>query len=276
MAQGAHEIHHIWVGSPFSPTPPERKNLQAWRTHFPRATQKVWTDADAPALVRRYPEIAAVYDDLKPIQKADILRYIVLHARGGIYADLDYELFRPFEVDATRAMLVGSRGKAEDSVNNCLLTSPAPGHPFWERVIRAIPDKLENNTWKRINHEMYVIESTGPSLVHAAYRQDPSGVGILPWQQFNPCDDVCPNRCGLPPGWELYGRHVSAFSWGTTFKTRVRAAVCALIRYRWIVFGVCVAVLVAGLVVVLGARRKYQLRRTLATLGAKLKRLRQR
>ena len=279
MAKSAHEprepreIHHIWVGSPFSPTPEERKNLEAWKTHFPGATQKIWTDADAARLLPNYPEIAAVYDDLKPIQKADILRYIVLHARGGVYADLDYELFRPFAIDPTRAMIVGSRTESEDSMsmNNCLLTSPAPGHPFWKRVIDAIPAELANNKWKHINHELYVIQSTGPSIVHAAYRKDSSGVGILPWQQFNPCDDVCPNNCGMSKGGlELYGRHVSAYSWGSTFKARVRAALCALIRYRWIVF-VFVVLVVAVVAALVFRRGRYQL---LRNLGAKLKTLR--
>lgn len=293
MAQGVHEpreIHHIWVGSPFNPTPAERRNLEAWKTHFPGAAQKIWTDADAARLLPNYPEIAAVYDDLKPIQKADILRYLVLHARGGVYADLDYELFRPFAVDHTRVMIVGSRtAEGSMSMNNCLLTSPEPGHPFWKRVIDAIPDKLATNKWKHMNHELYVIQSTGPSLLHATYRTDPRGVGILPWQHFNPCDDVCPNNCGLPRGVELYGRHVSAFSWGSSFKTRVRAVLCALIRYRWIVFGVCVACVV---LIVLALRRRagsgagsgagskagsrYQFPGALANLGAKLKRLRRR
>jgi mannosyltransferase OCH1-like enzyme len=280
MAQGAHEfrepreIHHVWVGSPFNPTPAERRNLEAWKTHFPGAVQKIWTDADAARLLPNYPEIAAVYDDLKPIQKADILRYLVLHARGGVYADLDYELFRPFAVDHTRVMIVGSR--IEDSMNNCLLTSPAPGHPFWKRVIDAIPDKLANNKWKHVNHELYVIQSTGPSLVNAIYRKDSSGVGILPWQQFNPCDDVCPNNCGLPRGVELYGRHVSAFSWGSTFKTRVRAALCALIRYRFVVVVVIVVLVVLVVAALVFRRRKYQLPRALIRLGAKLKTLRRR
>lgn len=238
MAQGAHEIHHIWVGSPFRPTPDDRRNMAAWKTHFPNATQKVWTDADAARLLPAYPDIEAVYHDLKPIQKADILRYLVLHARGGVYADLDYELARPFEVHPTRAMLVGSRG---GGVNNCLLTSPAPGHPFWERVIRDVPAKLATNKWKRFNHELYVIETTGPSLVHAAYRQDPSGVGILPWRHFNPCDDVCPNVCTGEP---YYGRHVSAFTWGSTFKSRLRATVCWLIQHRWTLLALAVALAV--------------------------------
>ena len=272
MAQGAQEIHHIWVGSPFRPTPAERRNLAAWKTHFPGATQTVWTDADAARLLPDYPEIQSVYENLKPIPKADILRYLVMHARGGVYADLDYELLRPFEVHPTRAMLIGSRVKsaaAEQSVNNCLLTSPAPGHPFWERVIRDIPAKLANNKWKRINHEMYVIETTGPSLLHAAYRADPSGVGILPWQQFNPCDDVCPNICSRPAGWELYGRHVSAFSWGSGFKSWLRGTVCGLIRHKWTVLAVVLAVLAVVLAAL--AARRYQL---LRKLPAKLKRLR--
>lgn len=261
MTQGAPEIHHIWVGSAFRPTPKERQNMAAWKAHFPGATQKVWTDADAARLLPDYPDIQAVYDDLKPIQKADILRYLVLHARGGIYADLDYELARPFRVHPTNAMLVESRARsaAKQSVNNCLLTSPAPGHPFWERVIRAIPEKLATNKWKRINHELYVIETTGPSLVHAAYREDPTGVGVLPWRQFNPCDDMCPNICTQGP---YYGRHVSAFSWGSTFKSRLRGTVCWAIRHRWTL----AAALVALAVLVLAGRRYQLLGKLRATL----------
>jgi hypothetical protein len=243
------KVHHVWVGSEFRPTAEEVRNMATWKTVFPNITQKVWTDADAAGLVQRYPDIAAFYDGLKPIQKADILRYLVLDTHGGVYADLDYMVMRPFEVDPVKAMAVGSRPflwKFSWNLNNCLLTTPRPGHPFWREVIRTIPEKI-NNKWKNVYNEMYVLESTGPALVrkvYIEYMKQHDDAGILPWQRFNPCFDVCGKICDRPADGVIYGKHVSAYSWGSTTKATLRECMCFAINY-WIQLLVALFLLLA-------------------------------
>lgn len=230
------KVHHVWVGSEFRPTDEERQNMATWKAVFPDITQKVWTDADAVGLVQKYPEIAAFYHTLKPIQKADILRYLVLDTHGGVYADLDYMVMRPFGIDPVKAMAVGSRPflwKFTWNLNNCLLTAPAPGHPFWREVIDTIPKKI-NNKWKNLYNEMYVLESTGPALVRKVfieYAKTRDDAGILPWQRFNPCFDVCGKICDRPKDGIIYGKHVSAYSWGNKTKATLREGMCFVIRY---------------------------------------------
>lgn len=58
----------------------------------------LWTDADNRNLVAtQYPSLLQMYDGYaSPIQRADVARYLIAHARGGVYADLDTECFKPF------------------------------------------------------------------------------------------------------------------------------------------------------------------------------------
>ena len=52
---------------------------------------RYYDDARARALVAaRYPDVVGVYDALpKPVERADLFRYLVLHAEGGAYGARD-------------------------------------------------------------------------------------------------------------------------------------------------------------------------------------------
>ncbi|RJE17074.1 hypothetical protein PHISCL_10589, partial [Aspergillus sclerotialis] len=54
-------------------------------------TVKLWTDDAILQLVKhRYPWLLSTYETYpQNIQRADIARLLVIHAEGGIYADLD-------------------------------------------------------------------------------------------------------------------------------------------------------------------------------------------
>lgn len=87
-------IHQTWKTSAI----PEwaAPCVDSWRLLNPAHEQHLWTDLTALSLVQeRYPDLHAVWHRLKPVEKADAIRYVVVHAYGGVYADIDVRCERP-------------------------------------------------------------------------------------------------------------------------------------------------------------------------------------
>lgn len=224
-------IHHIWVGGPFVPTDAQAAAMASWREAFPDVPVRVWLDDDADRLLARYPRVRRVYDALSaPVAKADVLRYVVLHAHGGLYADLDYACLRRFRLpDAPAVVEANWLGAADQAgaVNNGLLSAPAPGEPFWASVLDALtaPPRRKRLA-QRLSRTVDVIETTGPRFLRRAvddFRAAGGRVHVLPRRLFNPCDDLCA-VCGDLDG--AYARHASAFSWGGARMRRFKARAC--------------------------------------------------
>ena len=125
----------------------------------------LWTDQSARNLIATdYPWFLPVFDAYPHnIQRADAIRYFVLHKYGGIYMDLDIGCNRRldsllrFEAIVPKTIPVG--------VSNDLMFA-AKGHPFTVMLIENLA---------RFNHNFLtpyatVMFSTGPMFVSAVYR----------------------------------------------------------------------------------------------------------
>lgn len=125
----------------------------------------LWTDQSARELIASdYPWFLPVFDAYKyNIQRADAIRYFVLHKYGGVYMDLDIGCKRRldsllrFEAIVPKTIPVG--------VSNDLIFA-AKGHPFMVQLMENL---------KRFNHNFLmpyatVMFSTGPMFVSAVYR----------------------------------------------------------------------------------------------------------
>lgn len=214
-------IHFVWVGSPFVPTPAQARVMAAWKREFPDVQRRIWTDAAADKLVRKHPNVQAAYARLPPVQKADVLRYVLMLEHGGVYADLDYECLRRFEVPDAPAVVESNFFGDATGVNNCLLSASRAGERFWALVV----DRVAESAVPRAS-TLDVIASTGPGFLGACvaeFRGAGGRVDVFPRALFNPCDDLC-GRCVDADA--AYGRHVSEFSWGTRPMQRVKRAAC--------------------------------------------------
>lgn len=127
---------------------------------------KLWTDAKSREFIaEKYPWFLDTFDSYPyAIQRADVIRYFVLHYYGGIYMDLDMgcnqaldPLLR-FEVILPKTIPVG--------VSNDLFFA-AKGHPFVEQLIYSLT--AFNHMF--ITHYATVMFSTGPMFVSALYRR---------------------------------------------------------------------------------------------------------
>uniref|UniRef100_A0A1I8HQ23 Glycosyl transferase n=1 Tax=Macrostomum lignano TaxID=282301 RepID=A0A1I8HQ23_9PLAT len=152
----------------------------------------LWTDKTAEKLiVDRYPEFLAKYKQYTDnLEKADSIRYIVLHHMGGIYLDMDVECIRPFfpALEGIQAFLDQERpeqtniGLAQrySAMNSAM--GARPGHPFFRHVI----DQLQAGT--RVGE---ALRTTGPLALTSAlesYRRvgAAAGVKLLDPKVFSP------------------------------------------------------------------------------------------
>lgn len=99
------KIWQTWKVDPFNFEERDLLTAQTWTQKNPSMRYEVITDANEMAYIEdRYgphgynrPDIVKFYKSINlPIIKADLLRYMVMYAEGGIYADIDVETMKPF------------------------------------------------------------------------------------------------------------------------------------------------------------------------------------
>ncbi|KAG9015505.1 hypothetical protein FRB94_000110 [Tulasnella sp. JGI-2019a] len=177
-------LHQTWK----TDTLPERwvEPSRHCRDLMPDYEYMLWTDETSRQLIaEHYPWFLPTFDGYTyPIQRADAIRYFVLHRFGGVYLDLDIGCIRSvdplldYEVILPKTIPVG--------VSNDLMFS-AKGHPFMEQVIHGLITFDINYI---LNYPT-VMFSTGPMFMSAQFgiymashpptAQNPNGdVRILP------------------------------------------------------------------------------------------------
>ncbi|KAH9938218.1 nucleotide-diphospho-sugar transferase [Fomitopsis serialis] len=136
-------LHQTWK----TETLPEKwaDVSQGCRDLMPDYDYMLWTDASSREFIsENYPWFLETFDGYKyPIQRADAIRYFILHHYGGVYLDLDIGCLRPLDP---------------------LLVYP-PRHPFMEQLIHGLMGF--DHSWV-LNYPT-VMFSTGPMFVSAQY-----------------------------------------------------------------------------------------------------------
>ncbi|KAA1123709.1 hypothetical protein PGTUg99_006849 [Puccinia graminis f. sp. tritici] len=159
----------------------------------------LWTDKSGRELIEReYPWFLSIYDGYRyPIQRADAVRYFILHHYGGVYMDLDIGCIRPmdsllrFDLILPQTVPVG--------VSNDLMFS-AKGHPFMDFIIHRL-GQFDHDY--KLNYAT-VMFSTGPMALSALlnmFRRSPSFSLAPGMPAFGPVRI-------LPP--KLYGKNLAA------------------------------------------------------------------
>jgi hypothetical protein len=160
-------------------------NVARWKALNPGHTHRLWDDAEARAFVaERYPALLPVpYDAyLSGVERADVFRVLVLHALGGVYADIDVAPLRPVDdwpLDDVRAALgVEYYGPQNDNpklINWVMAAAPqnklfgAMPAMFTAAAARDFFVAARNAT--TLNAEVYragIVGRTGPNLVSEA------------------------------------------------------------------------------------------------------------
>jgi inositol phosphorylceramide mannosyltransferase catalytic subunit len=183
-------LHQTWKDSQ---VPGEFSDYVAsWKANHPDWEYRLWTDADNRRLIaREYPWFLETYDAYaKPIQRADAVRYFILHRFGGMYVDLDFLSRKPIApLLRGRQCVLGVEPPQHcrqfgvpKLVCNALMAS-VPGHPFFETVIRRLPEFVD-----RVECKQPVLSSTGPLMLTRVYESFSAKdtMDVLPAAYFYP------------------------------------------------------------------------------------------
>ncbi|MDR3375877.1 MAG: glycosyltransferase [Ancalomicrobiaceae bacterium] len=169
-------IHQTWRDRNFETV---RGDPDSWPRLNPDWTYRFWTDEDLDRFFetecRDCLDLYRSYD--KPVQRADLARYCLLRAYGGVYADIDTRCvgsLEPLCGDARVVLCLEPDEHAEPAtarglahlVFNGTMASPA-GHPFWDDVIGKCRLMLDRRHFD-------VLDTTGPLILTAAFDQWPN------------------------------------------------------------------------------------------------------
>lgn len=156
-------IHQTWKSDTL---PPEWEAVRRECARLmPDYEYRLWTDESSREFIaQEYAWFLPTFDSYPyNIQRADAIRYFVLHKYGGVYMDLDIGCRRRldtllrFDVVLPKTIPVG--------LSNDLMLS-VPGHPYMDLLIHSL---------SKFNHYFFthyatVMFSTGPMFVSTLYR----------------------------------------------------------------------------------------------------------
>eukprot|EP00039_Didymoeca_costata_P020503 m.341483 g.341483 ORF g.341483 m.341483 type:complete len:322 (-) comp20145_c0_seq1:34-999(-) len=182
-----------------------------WKKFHPGWEYKLWTDVDNRKLIEDdYPWFLRQYDAYPhPIQRADAVRYFILHKYGGVYVDMDVQPIRNIE-----PMLLGIENMIGETPNvgvtNAFMAS-MKGSSFFLFVAKQLEghsSPLLGTFWRHWE----ILMSTGPTFlwgIMGKYKEYET-VTVMPatvWGKCIICDVVCEI---VPSG---YMKHVHGDSW---------------------------------------------------------------
>ncbi|USW56519.1 Putative glycosyltransferase, DXD sugar-binding, nucleotide-diphospho-sugar transferase [Septoria linicola] len=145
-------IHQIFLssGRPNSTLSKYTPAIESCKELHPGWDTKIWTDEQGEEfMAKHYPEIHPLYCGYRQnIQRANILRYALLHHFGGVYLDLDVTcrvaLDTPLAQDSTVPTLTHlpwlTPGAYPAGVNNAFILA-RPQHPFLAELLDRVPSR---------------------------------------------------------------------------------------------------------------------------------------
>lgn len=128
-------IHQIWVG----PRPLPAKSVrfvEEIRKLHPDYEYRLWADADL--LPENFSNLQYILATPIQAQKADIMRYEILYRFGGVYLDIDFEVFKPLDPLLTHDLVVCNEDPHIDKYMTNAFIYAAPGNPNLKRCVERI------------------------------------------------------------------------------------------------------------------------------------------
>ena len=209
-------IHQTWKSSDL----PDRYRTLAgsWTRSHPRWQWRLWTDADNLRLVEQeFPELLALYQSYPyPIQRIDMIRYLILYRFGGLYVDLDFECFKPVDpLLSGQTCVLSLEASAHNSVHGTrrivsnAFMAAVPEHPLFAAVIKD----LQSHRSRQTQPDRIVLDTTGPMMLTRVVDRFGSspGIQVLPAEHLFPlslteADALATAEPGAVADPEVHGR----------------------------------------------------------------------
>ncbi|MEO0342586.1 MAG: glycosyltransferase [Pseudomonadota bacterium] len=161
-------IHQMWKDED---VPTDYGDPESWKKHNPDWEYIFWTDDTMLEFMEaEFPELLWLYNTYpKPVQRADLFRYLAVYKMGGLYADIDTDCLRPLSLFENEKRLVVCEEPTLHSKHekprgfiplqlNATFASPA-GHPFWPHLIHKI-----QRVSQRVK-DAYILDCSGPCFL---------------------------------------------------------------------------------------------------------------
>ena len=154
------KIHQIWLGGK---KPPNKfiPWMKSWQKFNPDWEYKLWDEENIKEL--NINDFNIYSKKINPGYRSDILRYIILHKFGGLYADTDFECLKPIPFNILKYKFIAGLmfGNGPCIGNSILLSSPK--FIFLEKILNNIKlAKYENDI-------DYIIKTSGPEMITKQY-----------------------------------------------------------------------------------------------------------
>ena len=181
---------------------------------------RFYTDEDMDKLMKdEFPDYYDKFNELpRMIMKIDMFRYFLMYKYGGLYADMDYRMFRPFDLLEKQIVLPCNREDSEGNptcLGNCIFAS-VPGHPFWKTLIDSLftidRTKLDYSVDSLVDGH---VDGTGPMFVFAMWKNFTKKDGMFTGQRnlFHPPSRNDPKYIEYLAASGCYGMHICTGVW---------------------------------------------------------------
>lgn len=227
-------IHYCWFGREQMPELVQ-KCIASWHAHMPNWEYRLWNEenfaiSEAPAYVQE------AYAAKKYAFVSDYVRLWALEREGGLYMDVDFEVYKPFnDLMEQYAAFAGYEGSKKNPVMMGVLAAEAH-HPWIQAMMATYANRRfikEDGSLDMTPNTGYFYEwMTKQGFVGDGVEKDWNGVHVLPVEYF------CP---GLTTGENLrcertYCEHKGLHSWSEKggWKAKVLSLVGPKLKIRLI------------------------------------------
>jgi mannosyltransferase OCH1-like enzyme len=180
------------------------------------------TDDDIDEFMKtKFPTYYDAFTNLpRKIMQIDMVRYFWMYEYGGVYADLDYYMIKPFDLWEKAIVLPANRETAEGPtcLGNCIFASE-PRHPFWKTLMDTL-FTIDRRTEIDPTIDSHIDghpKGTGPAFVYAMWRQwQGEALYVPPRMLFHPpTHEVMAEIPAFLKKGESYGFHRCSGVWRT-------------------------------------------------------------
>ena len=181
-------IHYCWFGKGAMPDLVERC-IASWHTYMPEWELKAWTEDNfdisaAPQYVQE------AYAARKYAFVSDYVRLWALEREGGLYMDVDFEVYRPFDdLMEQYDAFAGYEGSKRNPVMMGVIAAKAH-HPWIQGMLQTYADRafvLADGSLDMTPNTGYFLDwMLKRGFKNNGKEQDFMGVHILPVEYFCP------------------------------------------------------------------------------------------
>ena len=135
-------IHQIWIGP--HPIPEQLIHfIQTVKNLHPEFEYKFWNNNNLPTLPDKAKIQYKRYGQIKKYAfQADVLRYFLLAEYGGLYLDVDFEVYKNISPLLNRKILIASPNDKLYHICNSVIAA-VPGHEIFTNILLT----LKNETY---------------------------------------------------------------------------------------------------------------------------------